>query len=277
MQVPGQPSTRPQQLLRCSGLAVGSRGTSGNARLWDGKTYAQAIQNSGKQKQWKEAIATFQRLLDDKSVAPHLQHFSAILGVCAKQRQQRTALWVLGLFDGCRVEPHTFAMNCAINACTDWEEALSVMRELHRRGLAPDLYTYNFAINACQRNSRWDWAVALLQELDESFLEPDVFSYTPAIVACGTAEMPSVAISLFQAMRRRGIAASLVSTNAAITACGTGVSVTGSGERHPLDRSGCWAYALSFLLSARAQRLEPDSFTTVGAVGSCPGALLCSS
>ena len=52
-------------------------------------------------------------------------------------------------------------------------------------GVAPDVYSYQHAINACAKAAHWRKALALLEAMAAVDVKPDVYIYATAMSACG--------------------------------------------------------------------------------------------
>ena len=69
-----------------------------------------------------------------------------------------------------------------------WEQALSLLQEMGRSQLQPDVVSYSAAISACEKGQQWEQALGLLQEMWRSQLQPDLISYNSAISGCEKAQ-----------------------------------------------------------------------------------------
>ena len=65
------------------------------------------------------------------------------------------------------VQPDVITWNAAISACekgAQWERALEMFEEMQRRGLQPDVITWNAVISSCQQSGSLDQAIDLFLE-----------------------------------------------------------------------------------------------------------------
>lgn len=84
------------------------------------------------------------------------------------------------------------------------EEALRLLSEMLRGGIAPDTVVYNSAIDACSVNADWRTALRLLDEMKQGVggaAPPDVISYGGAITACARAGRARQAVQLMAELR----------------------------------------------------------------------------
>jgi pentatricopeptide repeat protein len=100
-----------------------------------------------------------------------------------------------------------------------WERALELLSKMRRRGIEPDVITYNGAISACEKGSQWERALELLREMRERGVEPNVVTYSAAISACEKGLQWERALELLSEMRECGVEPDVITYNAVIEAC----------------------------------------------------------
>lgn len=84
------------------------------------------------------------------------------------------------------------------------EEALRLLSEMLRGGIAPDTVVYNSAIDACSVKGDWLTALRLLEEMKQGVggaAPPNVVSYGGAITACARAGRARQALQLMAELR----------------------------------------------------------------------------
>mmetsp|Transcript_27072 Transcript_27072/g.33814 ORF Transcript_27072/g.33814 Transcript_27072/m.33814 type:complete len:1234 (-) Transcript_27072:413-4114(-) len=99
----------------------------------------------------------------------------------------------------------TLDINCAINAYAimgKWKEASSLVTEMQKHGITPDVVSYNSAIHACGKAYELYEALSLLEEMDEVGLAPDIITFTTLLTACERAPYPKIAHRLLTLMKR---------------------------------------------------------------------------
>jgi len=121
------------------------------------------------------------------------------------------------------VIPNVDSYNAAIQACGQdgrWEHALGLLRKMRWLDLAPNLETYNTVILACSRGGQqWERIVRLLEEMRGKGLEPDAFSYGTAVGACATNDQWALALRLLAEMRAIGAQVAPTDYEVVLSAC----------------------------------------------------------
>ena len=62
--------------------------------------------------------------------------------------------------------------------------------DLRGAGVAPDVYSFNAAISACEKGGQWERALSLLDEMRSAGVEPDVYSFNAALLRLSGATLP---------------------------------------------------------------------------------------
>ncbi|CAN0561657.1 unnamed protein product, partial [Ectocarpus sp. 12 AP-2014] len=95
-------------------------------------------------------------------------------------------------------------LNSAISAVSKagrWKEAMSMMKQMEKDGIAFDEFTYSSVIVACGRGGQPRKALELLDEMVQVHgIAPDMICYGAAIQACGDAGLTEEALSLMEKM-----------------------------------------------------------------------------
>eukprot|EP00622_Pseudochattonella_farcimen_P001389 FR736071.1.p1 GENE.FR736071.1~~FR736071.1.p1 ORF type:complete len:180 (+),score=12.88 FR736071.1:2-541(+) len=69
-----------------------------------------------------------------------------------------------------------------------------------RRGIEPNVITYNAAISACEKGVKWERALDLLDEMTRRGIAPNVISYSAVLEAMPPTEVPQAGDILKQAI-----------------------------------------------------------------------------
>merc|ERR1711879_965309 len=72
----------------------------------------------------------------------------------------------------------------ACGKCGQWQEALTLLEEMHRGRLESNAVSHNAAISACQKAKETAKALQSFQKMRQRFLGPDTITYSSAISAC---------------------------------------------------------------------------------------------
>lgn len=165
--------------------------------------------------------------------------------------------------------PNSKAYRAAIAACGEagqWRQAVALMRQMQKRGIAADDASYGASIEACARGGKWQHALALLKEMTMMGVPPGLVSYNAAIAACGSAGQSEEAIALLRKMRQQRTHGVVVTPdgatyNAAITAC---------------EKKGQWEHALTLLGEMEEDEcVVPDEDSYRAAIAACGNAGKC--
>ena len=114
----------------------------------------------------------------------------------------------------------------------DWRSAVSLLDEMRRVGVEPNLFSYSAAISACAKDAQWERALSLLEEMPQRGIEPDVICFSAAITACEKGRQWERAVALLEEMRRRGVQPDVICFNSIISA---------------FEKGGQWERALELL------------------------------
>ncbi|CAK0833635.1 unnamed protein product [Prorocentrum cordatum] len=81
----------------------------------------------------------------------------------------------------------THEWTTAVRACgkhTQWQQALSLLRNMVETKLEPSVISYSTGISVCRKGGQWKQALLLFSEMLAATLELDVISYSAGISAC---------------------------------------------------------------------------------------------
>ncbi|CAM9211127.1 unnamed protein product [Scytosiphon promiscuus] len=159
------------------------------------------------------------------------------------------------------VEPDVVTYNSLINVLR-WggqrEKALAIVEDMNTKGadggVRPDVITYNSAIAACASGGEWKKAGQLIDEMRRKGLKPDRYSYTSAIHACSKAGNPLEALRLLRAMDANNVTPDVI----AMTAC-----------MDALAAGGKWSEAIMILDQMRSKGVTPNERTYKAAIQAC--------
>jgi pentatricopeptide repeat protein len=82
---------------------------------------------------------------------------------------------------------------------------VELFEEMQRRGVQPNVITWNAAISACAKGAQWERAVELFEEMQRRGVQPDVITWSAAISACEQSGLLEQAIDLFLKAQSIGI------------------------------------------------------------------------
>jgi pentatricopeptide repeat domain-containing protein 1 len=106
--------------------------------------------------------------------------YNMVLKVCERAREPRKALTLLEEMRKAGVEPDIISYNTAIGACAKGglpDEALRLVEQMEEVSLV----TYNSVLDALAHVGRWKDAISVLTVIFRSGLKPDLYSYTSLI------------------------------------------------------------------------------------------------
>lgn len=135
-----------------------------------------------------------------------------------------------------------------------WELALFWLYEMAGHAVAPNLITYNAAINACEEGLQWDRALTLLQVMASSKVTADVISYSSCIAACGQGQRWADAMAFLNEMREEQLQWNIIALSSAVSVC---------------EKAGRWELALDLLQQAWQLKLEVNTVTYNAAISAC--------
>ncbi|KAL7461152.1 hypothetical protein ACHAXS_001580 [Conticribra weissflogii] len=118
---------------------------------------------------------------------PSLNVYQAVLVACALAGQYDHMMSLLTKMRRRGVRPNVYTYNSLLKVCAKdrekrWKEALSLLSQCQREpGINPDLVTYTTAMRACIRGRRSDKAIEIFRVLNDMGIELDVYCYTTAM------------------------------------------------------------------------------------------------
>ncbi|CBN76149.1 conserved unknown protein [Ectocarpus siliculosus] len=291
--------------------AMGKAGKVDEAIAWLGDTYdaatatATAASGAGTTEDEQGSVRGFV-CLDHSS-------FMAVLSACSKAGRWGSALSVLREMDRAGVTPETVAFNTVLAAfehrahsggsssgggaakreAPRWPMALELLADMERRGVEPDVVTYNSLINVLRWGGQRDRALEILDGMNAKGgaggVRPDVITYNSAIAACASGGESKKASQLIGEMRRKGLKPDRYSYTSAIHAC----SKAGNPEEalrllrameasnvvpdviamtacmDALAAGGKWSEAITILDEMRSKGVTPNERTYKAAIQAC--------
>ena len=128
---------------------------------------------------------------------------------------------------------------------SQWQAAIILLQGMihGRQGeteqkIAPNVFSFNAAISACEKAAKWPFSLCLLEKMVEIRLQMDVISLNAAISSCEKAGEWQQALVLFHGMLNWKLHRDLISYSAVISCC---------------EKAGQWQQALHLL---RCYKLE---------------------
>ncbi|KAL5218718.1 hypothetical protein ABZP36_019402 [Zizania latifolia] len=126
--------------------------------------------------------------------------------------------------DGCTLlvvpfRPTATTYNILMKACgTNGERAKSVMNEMRRNGICPDLISWSILINIYGTSQNRDGAIQALRRMQRVGITLNVSAYTVAIKACVENKDLKLALHLFEEMKAHQLKPNLVTYKTLLTA-----------------------------------------------------------
>ncbi|KAL7553260.1 hypothetical protein ACHAWF_016515, partial [Thalassiosira exigua] len=238
----------------------------------DATTHAHEIIISGyaRRGRWQDAdrtLSMLEELFDSsmdskgrgevKDAMPSLNVYQTVLSAFAKANQFNHMNSLLTRMRRRGVRPNVYTYNSLLKICASdkvprWKEALSLLSQCQREpGVNPDLITFTTAMKACARARQPGKAMELFRVVKDMGMEMDVYCYTTAMDACAKGKRWKTALSLLDEMKGKGITPNEVTYGVAVTACGNG---------------GKWERALELLDQMRENDLRINTITYNSAI-----------
>ncbi|KAL0428754.1 UNVERIFIED_CONTAM: Pentatricopeptide repeat-containing protein, mitochondrial [Sesamum radiatum] len=141
------------------------------------------------------------------------------------------------VFDGMK-DRNIFAWNTMISAYSfkgNFEEATSLLTQMKREGVNPDLVTYNSMVSGYSRAGRINEALAMIRQIKNSGLTPNVVSWTALISGSSQSGCYENALDFCYQMQKQGIKPNSA-TIASLLRASAGLSLLQKGkEAHCLS------------------------------------------
>ncbi|CAN0044183.1 unnamed protein product [Ectocarpus sp. 4 AP-2014] len=260
-----------------AGTTIDEQGSVRGFVCLDHSSFMAVLSACSKAGRWGSALSVL-REMDRAGVTPETVAFNTVLaafehrahsggsssgGGAAKREPPRwpKALELLADMERRGVEPDVVTYNSLINVLR-WggqrDRALEILDGMNAKGGAggvrPDVITYNSAIAACASGGEWKKASQLIGEMRRKGLKPDRYSYTSAIHACSKAGNPEEALRLLRAMEASNVVPDVI----AMTAC-----------MDALAAGGKWSKAITILDEMRSKGVTPNERTYKAAIQAC--------
>jgi pentatricopeptide repeat protein len=191
-----------------------------------------------------------------------LKAYTKLMSSCARGGQWEQAVSLMREMSAKGVKPDVHCFSAAINACgkaRKVKEALSLFHEMQTLGLRPDLVSYNALVGACSKCGFYKGAVAAIEEMRKEGVQPDNITYNAAISACANGGVADMALQFLEEMQSNGLEPDVITYSSVIDAC----AKSRMGER-----------ALKVLDDMKARGLTPNVITYNTAIGACSRARL---
>ncbi|XP_062210853.1 pentatricopeptide repeat-containing protein At5g02830, chloroplastic [Phragmites australis] len=115
--------------------------------------------------------------------------------------------------------PTVTTYNILMKACgTNGERAKSVMNEMRRSGLCPDIISWSILMNIYGTSQNRDGAIQALRRMQRIGIRLNVAAYTVAIKACVESKDLKLALHLFEEMKTHQLKPNLVTYKTLLTA-----------------------------------------------------------
>lgn len=111
--------------------------------------------------------------------------YNAVLSACSRAGEVGTAKSLLSKMKRRGIKPNIISYNCIMSACAGtprWKDAFLLLDQCHREpGVQPDIITFTNAMRACSRGGKTSQALTLLQVVKDKKLPIDDYCYTAVI------------------------------------------------------------------------------------------------
>ncbi|CAJ1398060.1 unnamed protein product [Effrenium voratum] len=238
------------------GAAIGACGRSGQwgmalqlLRLApaEAPAYGGAINACRKAGHWRVAIALLEEMAT-KEVQANVIAYSAAMSSCGAQWTVALTLLDVVTRD---LQVDVITYSSAISSCEkaqQWQRALSLLEEMERCELIPNVISRNAAMAACAGAGQWLMSLVLLDG------DTDAVSFETAVNACGKASQWERSLMLLDEMQARHLRRSLLAFGAAVSGC-----------------EEVWEQALSVLQQMPLVQLKPNLVIYSAAITACGG------
>lgn len=189
-------------LLHSSDIVEGGKGTT----LVEPGALCNTMLACSKADQWEESLQLL-RLYGDKNAS--VVAMNSLIAACGRGGRADLSVEMLNKMEDFGLEPDELSFRNAIIACNQaehvqrrvtlqenqsddnheglfgwWECAVSLLRRMKERGLAPDKQTLSSAISACESASEWQLALNILQQAMDEDNDLNLFCFNAALAAC---------------------------------------------------------------------------------------------
>lgn len=206
------PLDRPDDVAYCLAISACSRA----GRVEDAlrllkrnrtvNAYTAVLQGYSRRGDYLQSLSLLREMEQDHGLEPNVVTYSTVISACANALANRG--------------------DDANNADNDRDEdfrrrplvqALDLLREMEKRGVAPNVITYNAALRACAEARALPRALALADELRGKGLRPTVVTHGTLMTACERVGDAIEADRVFTAMRADGVRSNEIVYGAAIS------------------------------------------------------------
>jgi len=228
--------------------------------------YETLVTGYARRGRWQDAyrtLAAMEEMLDGSSTdeidstVPSVNMYQTVLVAFAKAGEFDHMNSLLTRMRRRGIRPNVYTYNALLKICAQektarWKEALSLLSQCQREpGVNPDLVTFTTTMKACARARKTDKAMEIFRVVKDLGVKMDVYCYTTAMDACAKGKRWKVALSLLDEMKEKGIEPNEVSYGVAVTACGNG---------------GQWEKALELLEQMRKENMKINTITYNSAI-----------
>ena len=173
----------------------------------------------GRQGQVDKAIAWLDMMLNNNLQVDN-QCFQSSIDACARAQQVSKASQLLTTMRRHQLEPNAYNYSAVINACAE-AKSFEAAESWLETGSVLNTACYNAVIKSCTRARAADRAILTLYNMTRRGLSPDVISFNSAITACVGSKSNAVkkAESVLEIMRQATVEASAVTFKSLIDVC----------------------------------------------------------
>ncbi|KAJ8536992.1 hypothetical protein K7X08_035393 [Anisodus acutangulus] len=195
-----------------------------NLRNWyspNARMLATILAVLGKANQEALAVEIFMRA--EQNIGNTVQVYNSMMGVYARNGRFSRVQELLDLMHKRGLEPDLVSFNTLINArlrsgpMTPNLE-IELLNEVRSSGVQPDIITYNTLISACSRESNVEEAVRVFSDMESHRCRPDLWTYNAMISVFGRCGMDGEAARLFNELEANGFYPDAVTYNSLLHA-----------------------------------------------------------
>lgn len=168
----------------------------------------------GDLQQCKKLLETMQ---NDPNVQVTAFNYNTTLHACSVNRQWQEALSVFRDMVDAKIKPDLISFNTLLNAMaktSQWKPAMAIFNEMPQWGVTPDKLTLNTTIRCCVGEKKWELGVEVFEYFKKLNIAPDMHSYGAIIDCMGKSKRMHSAREYYNELINSGETPTLVVLNA---------------------------------------------------------------
>jgi pentatricopeptide repeat protein len=164
--------------------------------------------------QWQGALSTLTRMKEE-DVMPNAQSYCTVIAACGRGGRFGDAQALLREMRECGMKPAVYAYSAAIQAAKKSDQVISLLQEMLREDVAPNLVTFNLALDRVT----WQHGLVLFDEMAAFGIVPNEKSYNSLARSLAMGKQDRKAVLLIKTMRSQNMHASRSTLRACIGSC----------------------------------------------------------